>query len=349
MSEKRKYGGLDWFRIISAILVITIHTSPLLSFGEWPDFILTRVIARVAVPFFLMVSGFFVLPEIPETKDLTRLFRQLKRLGLLYIIAMVLYVPIMIYSGYFGEGFSLAGLCKDILINGTFYHLWYLPAAIFGLFFVGILLRYCKDWVVLLLSGGFYVLGLLGDSYYGLTRGIPVLKEMYDGIFSVSDYTRNGLFFVPVFLMLGYYLKKQEERRSRISTSYVILGLSVSGVFMLMEGLLLHFAGWQRHDSMYLFLPLVMLFLFMGMCRLEITGGKRLGRIAMLVYILHPAMIVAVRLAGKLTGLTKWVVDQSLIHFILVTIASFIAAYILTIGMNRNRKKEPTGRGGNRY
>ena len=63
MNRNQKYGGLDWFRIISAILVITIHTSPLLSFAELPDFILTRIIARVAVPFFLMVSGFFLLPH----------------------------------------------------------------------------------------------------------------------------------------------------------------------------------------------------------------------------------------------------------------------------------------------
>ena len=54
MNQKRSYGGLDWFRVISAVLVITIHTSPLLCFGEVPDMILTRIIARVAVPFFLM-------------------------------------------------------------------------------------------------------------------------------------------------------------------------------------------------------------------------------------------------------------------------------------------------------
>lgn len=339
MSQKRQYGGLDWFRIISAILVITIHTSPLLSFGELPDFILTRIIARVAVPFFLMVSGFFILPSIPEGKDLSRLYRQLGRLGLLYLISAVLYVPIMWYSGYFGEDFSIVGLLKDILINGTFYHLWYLPAAIFGLFLVGLLLRFCKDWVVLLISGGLYVLGLLGDSYYGFTTGVSWLKQLYEGMFRISEYTRNGLFFVPLFLIMGYYLGKQEERRSRLSTFQIVLGLSISGVLMLGEGLLLHYLGWQRHDSMYILLPFVMIFLFIGMCRWEITGGKRLGKIAMLVYIIHPAMIVAVRLAGKVTKLTKWVVDQSLIHFILVTIGSFAAAYVLTIWSNRKPKK----------
>ncbi len=57
MSNRRNYGGLDIFRICAALLVITIHTSPLASVSEGADFFLTRVLARIAVPFFLMVTG----------------------------------------------------------------------------------------------------------------------------------------------------------------------------------------------------------------------------------------------------------------------------------------------------
>ena len=56
------YPELDRFRLVAALLVVAIHTSPLLSLGETADFLLTRVAARVAVPFFLMTSGFFLLP-----------------------------------------------------------------------------------------------------------------------------------------------------------------------------------------------------------------------------------------------------------------------------------------------
>lgn len=341
MGKMRKYGGLDWFRIVSAVLVITIHTSPLLSFGEFPDFLLTRIIARVAVPFFLMVSGFFLLPEVQrENGNPERLYRQIGHLAKLYLISIVLYLPLMIYSGYFKEDFTIGNLFKDILINGTFYHLWYLPAAITGLAIVGLLLRYCKDWTVFVISLVLYLFGLLGDSYYGIVTMVPWLQKLYDGIFSISEYTRNGLFFVPLFLMLGYYLGRQETRRSRLTQKQAAIGLVISGILLFGEGIGLHFLNWQRHDSMYILLPVVMVFLFSLMLQWDIKGGKRLNRIAMIVYIIHPAMIVAIRLAGKITKMTKLLVDQSLVHFILVMICSFVAAYLLTMIPVQKLKKE---------
>jgi serine/alanine racemase len=52
MNKNKYYSGIDWMRLIAAVLVITIHTSPLASYNTTGDFILTRVIARVAVPFY---------------------------------------------------------------------------------------------------------------------------------------------------------------------------------------------------------------------------------------------------------------------------------------------------------
>ena len=52
---------LDSFRIIATILVVAIHTSPLSSISEDADFFVTRVLARIAVPFFFMITGHYVL------------------------------------------------------------------------------------------------------------------------------------------------------------------------------------------------------------------------------------------------------------------------------------------------
>lgn len=61
MNEKKSYAGIDDFRLIAALLIVAIHTSPLASFSETGDFILTRIFARVAVPFFFTTSGFFLV------------------------------------------------------------------------------------------------------------------------------------------------------------------------------------------------------------------------------------------------------------------------------------------------
>lgn len=58
MNKSEKSGMFDWFRLIAAILVIAIHISPLETINQNADFFLTRVLARTAVPFFFMVTGF---------------------------------------------------------------------------------------------------------------------------------------------------------------------------------------------------------------------------------------------------------------------------------------------------
>ncbi len=58
MIRNKSYAGLDYFRIIVALLIIAIHTSPLLSYSKMADFVLTSIIARIAVPFFLCYQAF---------------------------------------------------------------------------------------------------------------------------------------------------------------------------------------------------------------------------------------------------------------------------------------------------
>ena len=55
-----QYGGLDLFRIPAALLVVAVHTGPLLTVSSQANYLITDILARLAVPFFLAVSGFFL-------------------------------------------------------------------------------------------------------------------------------------------------------------------------------------------------------------------------------------------------------------------------------------------------
>ena len=61
MRQKKNYGAIDNFRFLAALLIVAIHTSPLASFSGTADFLVTYCFGRIAVPFFFMVTGFFVL------------------------------------------------------------------------------------------------------------------------------------------------------------------------------------------------------------------------------------------------------------------------------------------------
>ena len=130
MCRKKEYPAVDYFRLVAALLVVAIHTSPLASYSETADFILTRVIARVAVPFFIMTSGFFILS--PHVRNLKKYDNFLRKTIYVYVISMLLYLPVNIYNGYFQIDNFLPNLLKDIIFDGTLYHLWYLPASLAG-------------------------------------------------------------------------------------------------------------------------------------------------------------------------------------------------------------------------
>ena len=89
MADGRRGAALDLFRLAAVVLVVANHTSPLVSVSPLWDFWFTRVLARVAVPFFLMVSGYFLAKDQWRR---TGVF--LKKTCLLYGAAVLLYLPL---------------------------------------------------------------------------------------------------------------------------------------------------------------------------------------------------------------------------------------------------------------
>lgn len=325
--NRRTFPALDWFRLLAAVLVVAIHTGPLGSFAPAADLWLTRILARVAVPYFAMVSGYFLARG--HWQGTGRLWRH--TLGL-YAASVLLYLPLNIYAGN-------PITWRDLLFNGTFYHLWYLPALLLALPLARLLAGTGRvGWAV---AGLLYLIGLGGDSYYGLAGQLPGLSALYEAVFLFWDYTRNGLFLLPLFLLLGAAFAARPLPAARQSACLVLAGLGA----MTAEGLALHGADIPRHDSMYLFLPLTMWGLF-GLL-LAVNGGQNraVRRTATLVYILHPWCIVAVRAAARFLGLRGLLVDNSAVHFAVVVPLSVALAFLVqSVPLRRTPALPPDAR-----
>ncbi len=335
MQKQKNYVWLDRFRLIAALLVIAIHTSPLASFSGEGDFFFTRVLARIAVPFFLMVTGFF-FPSDPG-----QLWKSLKKLCLLYGGSILLYLPLGLYAGHYRALYFTDAL-RMLLFDGSFYHLWYFPAAITGMLLVFALKRVLKLRWVCVISVVLYVIGLFGDSYFGLAEKLPPVKAAYEGMFRLFSYTRNGIFMAPVFLVLGIMIQKYGRKK----LLRYALWLLVSFACMTAEAFTLHNLRLQRHDSMYVFLLPVMVSLFLLLLSLPETAAQlrstavpaaraaaprktAVATAAMWIYLLHPAFIVLVRAVAKLLHLTGLLVDNSLIHYLAISILSVAAGFAL--------------------
>ena len=112
-------GGLDWFRPVAALLVVAVHTGPLLSVSAGANYLITDILARLAVPFFFAVSGYFLVPKL-RAQGAAALLPFLKKTAILYGISTLLYLPIRFYSGYFSQP-GLPGLfLRDLFLDGTF-------------------------------------------------------------------------------------------------------------------------------------------------------------------------------------------------------------------------------------
>lgn len=356
MQKQKNCGGLDLFRIAAALLVAAIHTSPLASFTETGDFFLTRVLARIAVPFFFMVTGQFTLsrqftlsPQFTwPGQSAESVYPRVKKLCLLYGAAILLYLPLGAYAGHY-RGLTFQKALRILLFDGAFYHLWYFPACITGVLLVSLLGRFCGLKGVTRLCVLLYTVGLLGDSYYGLTEKLPFLQKPYEAMFQVFSYTRNGLFFAPLFLVMGVRMGLRPQKNAasgrttpaadkKLSSAKPTVlcgcGFAASLAAMTAEAFLLRQLGFQRHDSMYVFLIPTLYFLYRCLLAAPIPSRKSLRTVSALIYILHPLVIVAVRGAAKVLHLGGLLVDNSLLHYLAVAFVTTGAAFALALVWN---------------
>lgn len=308
--------GFDKARFIAALLVVAIHVYPFVTISEDFDFLFTHVLCRIAVPLFFMITGYFVIPKALESKSNLILYS--RKILKIYLLCIIIYLPINIYSGYF-NGINIINILRDIFVNGTFYHLWYFPALILGIWILYFMVKNYRDCIVKIIVLILFIVGIFGDSYYGISDKVSVLNFIYKIIFSISKYTRNGLFYAPIFLYLGYSFNNRNFKLDKVKN---IILLTIFILLMELEGYILNLLNFQRHDSMYFSLILVMILIFNLLIVNKKEENRELRNISTLIYIIHPLFIIVVRVIAKITHLENILIDNNLVNYIFVVFLS---------------------------
>lgn len=330
-----EYPFADIFRLIAAAFIVGIHIGPLASINESLDFYVTYCVGRIGVPFFMMATGYFSLSAISKEKSIRFNLLTLRKLELkfikIYIFATLLYLPATFYSMNIPK--SVPKLLQQIIFDGTFYHLWYFPAVILGCLLVTVLYYYVSEKITTSVCMIFYIIGLFGDSYYGAIQSIPLLKNFYSVVFSFSSYTRNGIFFAPIFLWLGVWMAKRKTLQSQKTSSIgILLCISV----LLVEGGITRSLNFQKHNSMYFILPIAMYFVLSFLLSKKEEGKaksllyRQLREIAMWVYLLHPLVIIFIRGVAGVLNIKDKLVENTFMLYVLVCSVSFFVAWVIT-------------------
>lgn len=276
MKSKRDLGALDIFRIIAAALVILIHAPALLYISDIGNIILSGAIARIAVPFFFAVTGIFT--DFSSAENIKKLV--LKTL-LLYAAATAVYLPYGAYSSS----------VKAVLFDGTFYHLWYFPALITGALAVYALNKLPRPFQVIIASA-LYIFGLCGDSYSVLARNIPAINAALNFLSGIFSFTRNGLFFAPIFLMTGNIIGERiSATRRRSHMGVYIFCLIISLAALILERLLLRDMIEGMIGNMFITLIPCTIFLLLTLTSIKIKPLPMLRTVSMWIYIVHPVIL----------------------------------------------------------
>lgn len=330
---KKGYPLIDKMRIVAAILVVGIHIYPFKNISPVLDFILTRILGRLAVPFFFMVTAYFLFQDGYPSHE--KIKKTLFDLGKWYMISAIIYLPILIYNGYLTRPHLFFEILKDIFIDGLFYHLWYFPAVMIGLIIVLYLLKYFKKSQVFYITTGLYLIGLCGDSYYQLVIHLPILKNVLSWLFQLMDYSRNGFFFAPLFIVLGIFASQEQPISKQKHGLILLLALFL----MTVETTCIHTFQLFKHDSMTFSLPFVSYYLLTLLVKVKGKRYRRLKDLSLYIYIIHPLMIIIVKEISQIMKM-NWLFSNNLIQFMIVLLLTLLSFYIIQVFLQEVKKHE---------
>ncbi len=196
---------VDTLRLLAAFEVVALHAE----YTSLPDWlaIAIRLQARWAVPFFFVLSGYYLGERLadPERADVRpSIYRLLWVLGLWSLI----YIPVVLSQHDVREVFRRL-LFSSFPYVGTYFHLWFPSSLVLGFLF----LLFCKHYrlekllplfsllivVHVLLAGAYDVFDIKFPFEFETARHWVSIPLMYIGMLLF----RRGPFSWPVALLLA--------------------------------------------------------------------------------------------------------------------------------------------------
>ena len=333
MDNKNRIIYLDMLKIISCIFIVIIHvTAPgfygfKLKSASWIADVSFNLIARFAVPVFVMVSGALFLNENKEI-DVKKIWKKnILHLSLIYVFWTLIYA---IYSIYNLNGkLSIINVLKTS-IKSSYYHLWFIPMLIGIYIIIPLLKPMVKNKklieyfliIFLLLKIIPFTLDLFGIStIHSLVTRIDIPLLSYTGYF-----------------VLGHYINTFEIDKKRRKIIYIagIISyiVSVVGTILFSVYKSKAYETFNKEFSITtFFMSLAIFTLFKYLFKEEKFKEKtqkiiiHLSQMTLGIYVIHA---IFRDLLKNQMGLSFTKIYNLPLAFLIIIIASYICTYILS-------------------
>ncbi|WP_285842978.1 acyltransferase family protein [Metabacillus litoralis] len=300
MINNTNNNSIDVMKFICAILVVIIHAPPLLSYNETANFIIVDIIARIAVPFFFVCAGYFFFNKIPikngrmersnNFKPLTKYTGHLIRIYIFWTIFYLLWWVPLWYKGGNLTIANLKGYILSIFISGSYFHLWYVVALVYGIIFTFLLLKYLKVKLIIVIAVVFYLIGTFQYSYNWVVKE-NYFFDWFHNIYGLFGSISLGIFRAFPYLIMGLVFAKYRVKITiPISSILSVLSLVMVGV----EVWLLKTSGHSSRFSYVLLTGVTTFFIFNTVSQIKLKYNSvypNLRRMSSIIYFVHPILI----------------------------------------------------------
>lgn len=310
-ATSERLTGIELGRIIACLAVVFIHQQSAHYGSHYNIREALDLVSRWAVPFFFIISGYFMPGGTGWLKVSVKYFTRLFPVFIFWVTA---------YAAIDGNPlwfFSETWIIRQTMTNGgTGFHLWFLPSLGVCLVISAIIRHYISVKFLLLFAVGLYCFGLIHASYEAAIVSLP-FNEV-DRSFN----PRNGPFMGLLFVSLGVALRTKLFDPSVLSG---LLLITLGAALSVAETLFL-FSFFNAPISSHNFLiGTVPLGLGMAMLCMSIdirlpllaAAIRRIGAVSLGIYALH------VMVLWKMTDLIE---PNSLISGLLTAVLTLMIA-----------------------
>lgn len=324
----QRNNAIDILRFLCAVMVIAIHTRPVLWLQNYLDGGI-QIFVQIAVPFFFCITGYF-LKEGENKLGTSAILHVLKKDFFLYLIwSIVYFAVIFMQNPTLISLHSIKWVMMDFFVNGSFYHLWYMVAVMWCLLLMYVL---CKLELKKIFEGGgtfvLYLLGLSGTSYYLLGNQLPILSNLINSVY-FTILRRICLMGLP-FIVLGWMIAEEKERIANITIERTVRTLIVIAGAYITEIAAVVLTGVARSVVITVFLYPLVAILFILCLKCPLIRYKKLGRycgsMSGIIYFIHPLVVLL---------LMKVEVTDGKLLFVLTTLSCLVISSV-TVWLHQN-------------
>lgn len=323
--NNKSYVAIDIAKLVFAMLVLYSHTDPFMSYGITLNSYIVNLTFRLAVPFFFLCSGYFFFLKKNSIVNFS------KRIFILYFSWFVVYV--IASRSFLVNKESI----KLFFLSGNYGIFWYFPALVYSTIIVYLLKKYTNTKTTAIVVILFYILGLLGDTYFKFNKFLPITTKIINRYSLLFQKTRNGFLFPPLYIFLGSILATKDN----ISTNkkFLLIGFIVSYLFFIIEYIFIFKFKIGNDNNFFISLvpAVVCLFLLLKNTNLKnIKFGLFCRKVSIVVYCSHYLIYSNI---AKL--LSKYSISiNSLLYFLISAVVTLILSSLFVLLSSKVKELE---------